>query len=40
MIAAAALCHAATLGLLSLMIVAIISYLFADILERAYRESR
>ena len=40
MIAAAALFHVATLGLLSLMIVAIISYLFADSLERAYRESR
>jgi len=37
MIAAAALFHAATLGLLSLIIVAIISYLFADSLERAYR---
>ena len=40
MIAAAALFHVATLGLLTLMIVAIISYLFADSLERAYRESR
>jgi diguanylate cyclase (GGDEF)-like protein len=40
MIAAAAVFHVATLGLLSLMIVAIISYLFADSLERAYRESR
>jgi diguanylate cyclase (GGDEF)-like protein len=39
MIAAAALLNVATLGLLSLMIVAIISYLFADSLERAYRES-
>src|SRR5215212_3719271 len=40
MIAAAAIFHVATLGLLSLMIVAIISSLFADSLERAYRESR
>jgi len=40
MIAAAAVLHVATLGLLTLMIVAIISYLFADSLERAYEESR
>jgi diguanylate cyclase (GGDEF)-like protein len=40
MIAAAAVLHVATLGLLTLMIVAIISYLFAESLERAYRESR
>src|SRR5215210_6851819 len=40
MIVAAAVLHVATLGLLTLMIVAIISYLFADSLERAYRESR
>jgi diguanylate cyclase (GGDEF)-like protein len=40
MIAAAAAFDVATLGLLTLMIVAIISYLFADSLEAAYRESR
>jgi diguanylate cyclase (GGDEF)-like protein len=40
MIAAAAVFGVATLGLLTLMIVAIIAYLFADSLERAYRESR
>ena len=40
MIAAAAVLDVATLGLLILVIVAIISYLFADSLERAYRESR
>src|SRR5215210_134280 len=40
MIIAAAVFHVATLGLLTLLIVAIISYLFADSLERAYRESR
>ncbi|MGI8520512.1 MAG: diguanylate cyclase domain-containing protein [Actinomycetota bacterium] len=40
MIAAAAVFHVATLSLLTLMIVAIIAYLFADSLERAYRESR
>ena len=40
MIAAAAMLHVATLSLLTLVIVAIISYLFADSLERAYRESR
>ena len=40
MIAASAVLHVATLGLLTLVIVAIISYLFADSLERAYRESR
>jgi diguanylate cyclase (GGDEF)-like protein len=40
MIAAAAAFNVATLGLLTLMIVAIISYLFADSLDRAYRESR
>jgi diguanylate cyclase (GGDEF)-like protein len=40
MIAAAAVFDVATLGLLVLLIVAIISYLFADSLERAYRESR
>jgi len=40
MIIAAAVFHVATLGLLTLMIVAIISYLFADSLERAYQESR
>jgi predicted signal transduction protein with EAL and GGDEF domain len=39
MIAAAAF-EVATLGLLTLMIVAIISYLFADSLDRAYRQSR
>jgi diguanylate cyclase (GGDEF)-like protein len=40
MIAAAAAFDVATLGLLTLIIVAIISYLFADSLERAYQESR
>jgi len=40
MITAAAVLDVATLGLLTLFIVAIISYLFADSLERAYRESR
>jgi diguanylate cyclase (GGDEF)-like protein len=40
MIAAAAILDVATIALLMLMIVAIISYLFADSLERAYRESR
>jgi len=40
MIAAAAILDVATIALLTLMIVAIISYLFADSLERAYRESR
>jgi diguanylate cyclase (GGDEF)-like protein len=40
MIVAAAVLDVATLGLLTLLIVAIISYLFADSLERAYRESR
>jgi len=40
MIVAAAVFKVATLGLLSLVIVAIISYLFADSLDRAYRESR
>jgi diguanylate cyclase (GGDEF)-like protein len=40
MITAAAVFGVATLGLLTLLIVAIISYLFADSLERAYRESR
>jgi GGDEF domain-containing protein len=40
MIAAAGVLHVATLGLLTLLIVAIISYLFADSLERAYQESR
>ena len=40
MIAAAAVFGVATLSLLTLFIVAIISYLFADSLERAYRESR
>jgi diguanylate cyclase (GGDEF)-like protein len=40
MIAAAAILHVATIALLTLVIVAIISYLFADSLERAYRESR
>jgi diguanylate cyclase (GGDEF)-like protein len=40
MIAAAALFDIASLSLLILLIVAIISYLFADSLERAYRESR
>ncbi|MDQ3864665.1 MAG: EAL domain-containing protein [Actinomycetota bacterium] len=40
MIAAAAVFHVATLSLLTLFIVAIISYLFADSLESAYRESR
>ena len=40
MIAAAAVFDVATLGLLTLVIVAIISYLFADSLDRAYRESR
>ena len=40
MIAAAAAFQVATLSLLILMIVAIIAYLFADSLERAYRESR
>ena len=40
MITAAVVLDVATLGLLTLFIVAIISYLFADSLERAYRESR
>jgi diguanylate cyclase (GGDEF)-like protein len=40
MIAAAAIFHVATLGLLTLLIVATISYLFAESLERAYRQSR
>src|ERR687893_124872 len=40
MIAAAALFGIASLSLLILLIVAIISYLFAESLERAYRESR
>jgi diguanylate cyclase (GGDEF)-like protein len=40
MIAAAAILHVATIALLTLVIVAIISYLFANSLERAYRESR
>jgi diguanylate cyclase (GGDEF)-like protein len=40
MIVASAVLHVATLGLLTLLIVAMISYLFADSLERAYRESR
>jgi predicted signal transduction protein with EAL and GGDEF domain len=40
MIAASAVLDVATLGLLTLVIVAIISHLFADSLERAYRESR
>jgi diguanylate cyclase (GGDEF)-like protein len=40
MIVAAAVFGVATLGLLTLMIVAIISYLFADSLDRAYQESR
>jgi predicted signal transduction protein with EAL and GGDEF domain len=40
MIAADGVLHVATLGLLTHLIVAIISYLFADSLERAYQESR
>lgn len=40
LIAAAALLDIGSLSLLILLIVAIISYLFADNLERAYRESR
>ncbi len=40
MIVVAAVFGIATLSLLILLIVAIISYLFADSLERAYRESR
>ena len=40
MVAAAAILGIGSLSLLILLIVAIISYLFADNLERAYRESR
>jgi GGDEF domain-containing protein len=40
LIAAAAILGIGSLSLLILLIVAIISYLFADSLERAYRESR